>query len=372
MIAAILFAWLQYAADGLPHARAVVTGACPIATFDGRPVRMGRRAVPQNGFGDSVCDLTVPPGTRRIKVGSHRLPAPVREVHKVVVIGDTGCRILPPKLQACNDPAQWPFPAVARSIVREHPDVVVDVGDYYYREAACPATFSGCAGSPSGDNAASWYADWLTPASAMFPTIPLVLARGNHEDCQRGGIGWMRYLDAFPMAGCRTVEAPFAVSLGGLRIAVFDSAYADDTAKDASLAEFERSFSAVRRLVSGRTWFVTHRPPYLNADESAAMGDALDAFSAVLAGHIHLFAVMNKPPHPPLVINGVGGDFLDTEAAGELRMLLGPDGRSVKVSFGFVVYTRSPLGWDISLRDPAGAELAHCVLTEGRPGSVRC
>jgi hypothetical protein len=117
---------------------------------------------------------------------------------------------------------------------------------------------------------------------------------------------------------------------------------------------------------------LTHRPPYLNADESAAMGANLDPFAAVIVGHIHLFAVMNDAPHPPMVINGIGGDTLDTDAAQKLKTSLGPDGPSVSANFGFAVYTRTPNGWAISLRNPDGSERKRCTLTEGSPGTVRC
>jgi hypothetical protein len=372
IVAAILFAWLQYAGDG-PHARAVVTGACPTATFDGRPAKMTQRAQENPNFTDTVCDVRVPSAAKAVKLGVRTVPAPAHTLRTVVVFGDTGCRILGPAIQACNDPVQWPFPVVARSIEKVHPDLIVHVGDYYYRETPCPPTASGCAGSPSGDKGSSWYADWFQPGMPLFSAAPLVLARGNHEDCVRGGLGWTRYLDANAAGPCRNIYDPFVASFTGLRIVVLDSAIAnDDRVVPANTAPLKANFDAARALVSGPTWLLTHRPPYLNADENATMGTDVDAFSAVLVGHIHLFAVMNNRPHPPLVINGIGGDTLDPVNGAKLRSSLGPDGQSVSVNFGFAVYTRTAVGWDISLRNPDGVERARCVLTEGKPGTVRC
>lgn len=373
IIAAILFTWLQYASDGLPHARAVVTGACPTAILDGRGARMTQRASERTGFADTVCDVAVPVGTKNVKLGARSLPAPAHQLHTVVVFGDSGCRVLGTALQACNDPVRWPFPVVARSIAKLHPDLVVDVGDYYYRETPCLPFFAGCAGTPSGDNAASWYADWFAPGAPMFAAAPMVLARGNHEDCRRGGLGWTRYLNAFAAGPCQDIYPPFASSFGGLRIVVFDSAAAnDEKVSPATTPVFRRNFEAARALVSGQTWFLTHRPPYLNANESAAMGNALDPFSAVVVGHVHLFAVMNAPPHPPMVINGIGGDTLDNSAGTSLRAALGADAKSISVNFGFDVYTRTATGWSISVRNPDGSVRARCALTEGKPGTVRC
>ncbi|HXP91944.1 MAG TPA: metallophosphoesterase [Candidatus Binatia bacterium] len=372
IVAAILFAWLQYVGGG-PHARAIVTGACPIATFDGRPARMTQRAAEGAGFGDTVCDVRVPAQSKSVKLGVRPVPAPAHALRTIVVFGDTGCRILGPAVQACNDPVQWPFPVVAQSIAKVHPDLIVHVGDYFYRETPCPPLVGGCAGSPSGDKAASWYADWFTPGTPLFSVAPLVLARGNHEDCTRGSLGWTRYLEPSTAGRCQPMDAPFVAAFKGLRIVVFDSAIAnDDRTIAANAAPLKQNFDAARALVSGPTWFVTHRPPYLNADENAAMGNDLDAFSAVIVGHIHLFAVMNNAPHAPMVINGIGGDNLDAASGAKLRSSLGPDGQSVSVNFGFAVYTRTAAGWDISLRNPNGAERARCVLTEGKPGTVRC
>ncbi len=91
------------------------------------------------------------------------LPVPAADPSRVLVLGDTGCRIKGTTTQACNDPAQWPFPALAEAAARLKPDLVIHVGDYLYRENACPVTDAGCAGTPFGDNWPTWAADFFTP-----------------------------------------------------------------------------------------------------------------------------------------------------------------------------------------------------------------
>jgi hypothetical protein len=117
---------------------------------------------------------------------------------------------------------------------------------------------------------------------------------------------------------------------------------------------------------------VTHRPPYTNATERAAMGN-LRPFSAVIAGHIHLFAALEIAGQPPLVINGEGGDLLDIAAALGLPTMLGdlrPTGTPfVSPAFGFGVYTRTSNGWSISLRDVQGVERKRCALADAE---LRC
>jgi len=378
LLAAILSAWLQYAADGKPHARAVVSdAACPSASADGRELAMQRRAGRTDGFADTVCDAAVPAAAKRVRVGERELPAPARDPKRIVVLGDTGCRLHGPlQSQACDDPAAWPFPVIARAIAAAHPDLVVHVGDYLYRESACPPLVK-CGGSPHGDDAPAWFADFLTPAAPLFASAPLVLARGNHEECDRNGTGWFRYFDPHPATACANETAPYAADLGDLRLVVFDSAVAEDRVPVAGHdAVYRPQFARVRELAQGAraAWFVTHRPPYVNEDERVAMDGALDGFGAVLAGHLHFFAALNvAPPLPPLLINGEGGTALGPNLAPVMRFATG----DVKVvgdvfgsaRFGFAVYTREGAGWAISLRDADGKERTRCTLVER---TVRC
>jgi predicted phosphodiesterase len=365
--AAILSAWLQYAADGAPHVRAVVADAgCPSVTVDGRTVTMSERAGRTPQFGDVVCDAAVPADAKQVRVGDRALPAPVHDPRTIVVLGDTGCRISGVRAQACDDPAGWPFPRIARAIAAAHPDLVIHVGDYLYRESPCPQ-LARCAGSPHGDDAPAWYADFLTPAAPIFAAAPVLLMRGNHEECKRNGTGWFRYLEPHPSTACAAAMDPYAVDLGDLRLVAFDSAIAEDMATDPALTPvYRRQFAAVRELAHGQSWFVTHRPPYTNDDERSAMGDALAPFDAVLSGHIHFFAAMNVATLPPLVVNGEGGTALDPNYAAFLGYAVGDlrvEGKVFGVAQnGFGVYTRTSAGWSISLRDPDGAERAHCTL----------
>ena len=367
IVAAVLSAWLQYAADGKPHARAVVSdAACPAVAADGHSIPMAERARRAAQFADIVCDAAVPAGAKHVRVADRELPAPAHDPRTIVVLGDTGCRLSTFSAQSCDDPAAWPFPQIARAIAAVHPDLIVHVGDYLYRERPCPL-LARCADSPYGDDAPAWFADFLTPAAPLFASAPLVLVRGNHEECDRNGAGWFRYLDAHATTACTAATEPYAAELGDLRIVVFDSAVAEDRKTDPALTPvYKKQFATVRELAKGPSWFVTHRPPYTNEDERTAMGDALAPFDAVLAGHLHFFAAMNVDTLPPLLINGEGGTKLDPNyapflgfAVGDLRVQGTVFGSA---HFGFGVYTRTAGGWMISLRDPDGTERARCTL----------
>ena len=374
ILAAVLSAWLQYGADGAPHARAVVSdAACPAVTADGRSEAMSRRAARTAQFDDVVCDAAVPASAKHVRVADRALPPPVHDPRTIAVIGDTGCRISALVAQSCNDPNAWPFPQIARAIAAAHPDLVIHVGDYLYREHGCPP-LARCADSPHGDDAPAWYADFLTPAAPIFAAAPVMLLRGNHEECDRNGPGWFRYLDPHAPGACIEDTEPYAVDLGDLRLVGFDSAIAEDAKVDAAREPiYRRQFAQSRTFAKGTAWFVTHRPPYLNDDERTSMDDALAPFDAVLAGHIHFFAAMNVATLPPLLINGEGGTNLDPNYAAFLGLAAG--GLHVEGTIfgsshhGFALYARTPDGWTISLRDPDGSERAHCTLARR---SVAC
>ena len=99
-----------------------------------------------------TCEAALPAGTTSASVLGRTLPLPKAEPRRIVVIGDTGCRLQKSSnsYQACNDIAQYPFATIAAQAAAWKPDLVIHVGDYHYRENACPEGNAGCAGSPWG------------------------------------------------------------------------------------------------------------------------------------------------------------------------------------------------------------------------------
>ena len=59
---------------------------------------------------------------------------------RIAVLGDTGCRITYYADQGCHDQKTWPFATVARSVADKQPDLILHLGDYYYREVPCLAS----------------------------------------------------------------------------------------------------------------------------------------------------------------------------------------------------------------------------------------
>ena len=87
---------------------------------------------------------------RDVRLGTRALPAPRAAARRIIVLGDTACRIKGDASQACSDPNGWLFAQVAATAAAMKPDLVMHVGDYHYRESPCPAGNAGCAGSPWG------------------------------------------------------------------------------------------------------------------------------------------------------------------------------------------------------------------------------
>ncbi|HUO92823.1 MAG TPA: metallophosphoesterase, partial [Rhizomicrobium sp.] len=261
----VLSRWVQMAPGGVSEARAVVRGdTCPAAVIDGVSVPMQTRASPNDAFPVRLCAVTLAPTVRQVSVGGAKLLAPKPEPARILVLGDTGCRIKGSTVQACNDPAKWPFPQVAAQAAKLRPDLVIHVGDYLYRESKCPAGDARCAGSPSGDNWTTWDADFFTPARPLLEAAPWVIVRGNHEECARAGTGFLRLLGPLPVvegAPCVEHVTPYAVSLGKVTLIVTDNANAVDIMPSDALVEtYRQDFRAIGKLASGETWVAGHHP----------------------------------------------------------------------------------------------------------------
>jgi Calcineurin-like phosphoesterase len=395
-------AWLQFTSSDSFDVRAITRGDCPVVSFNGAPpVAMRVRASSDANF-PSVCSLAVPPSTKSVRLdfsGGARLdlPPPVAEPQRILVLGDTGCRIKGSVAQACSDPVAWPFAGLAGAAANLKPDLVIHLGDYLYRESPCPLGNTGCSGSPFGDNWPSWNADFFSPARPLLRSAPWLFIRGNHEDCARSGGGFLRLLGSFdfdPEIPCQVHLAPFAVNAGAQSIMVMDNASASDTSVDeASVALYRADFAALEAMARAqpgqKMWLAAHRPIWAaisgplgipiggNATLIAASGD-LSAFrnlTLMLSGHIHTFEAINyRAKLPPQIVAGHGGDYLDVTPA-DLRGAIFQGNARVRVKdglsiggFGFLMLSKDVGGtsWSIQLYDSSGTPERECRFADGR------
>ena len=378
-----LYTFVVLSEEGVPIARAITSAtACPTLEQDGVARAMIVRALPgtmplrptfsapadskPSAFPVLTCELTIPLGVTRATIDGRALPLPRTAAQRIVVIGDTGCRIkIADKLfQACNDPADWPFAAVANAAAGSAPDFVIHVGDYHYRENACPVDNAGCAGSVWGYGWDAWETDFFAPAAPLLAAAPWIVVRGNHESCARAGQGWWRFLDPRPLAprqDCNDpaddaigdFSEPYAVPLGAVsdtQFIVFDSSRVGvvplqpGSAMYANYrAQFERAFALRARRPN--TFFMNHHPilafapnpskPASPHPGNAGLQSVLQTLEpvalfppdvkALIAGHVHLFEVVSfSSPHPAQFVSGTGGDWVDTPLPLPLAANLAP------------------------------------------------
>ena len=193
-----------------------------------------------------TCEVALPANTRSASINGQPLKVLTGSatVNRVVVVGDTGCRVKGPtafvqavdgttsggdRLQDCSSEAAWPYAKLSRVAASFNPDLIVHNGDMHYREGfpeGVEKAFGGAANAVNGgtqqDNAAikarfaaagisdsvsygwrAWEEDFFKAAGPLLGAAPWAMTRGNHELCDRAAQGWFRFLDTrnFPKAG---------------------------------------------------------------------------------------------------------------------------------------------------------------------------
>jgi|HubBroStandDraft_6_1064221.scaffolds.fasta_scaffold94758_2 hypothetical protein len=381
--------WVELGDGGRAIARVVVARieSCPAIQVDGFSRAMtARQPVPQGFL--PACEFALPAGTKSASVNGQALPVPQPDPSHIVVLGDTGCRIKGARLQACNDPALWPFERVAGTAASEHPNLVIHVGDYLYREEPCPESASAqCGGTPSGDNWDAWNADFFKAAGKLLSTAPWVFSRGNHENCQRAWRGWFYYLDPHDWTNsCQETPPPYTVRLGKFQLIAFDSS----AVSEAQVQPEQRNAYAAQlaALHPVNAWLVDHHPFFgirpgddkgaPPVVQTATLQEAWDRASPkgidiILSGHTHLFEALSYGAARPIqIVAGDGG----TSLAGEIpEKVTGLDVHGVLVAenknhaeFGYVLFAKSGAGWNLALKTPEKRSIAECHI-KGREAS---
>jgi hypothetical protein len=380
-------AWVELTGSGAEARATTDSGVCPTASLDGKALLMAVRTPGSADF-PMVCSVDVPAGTQSLRVEGRTLPLP-KPATRIVVLGDSGCHIKDLAAQACNDSRAWPLATVARLAAAQRPDLVIHVGDYYYRETPCLAA-PVCGGSPYGDRWDTWAAELFDPAAPLIQAAPWIFARGNHELCSRGGRGWFVLLDAGPVPeGCPIGDvAPFTVKTGDLALHVIDSSAASDRGHSRKatadmVSQLDRLGAA---LDLGQGWIVTHRPiwglvpvarlgpadPFevgLNfTEQDAVRGRSLKGVQMIVSGHVHHFQSLDfGPARPAQLVVGTGGDSGikadKPQVYGGRRELDGMDAETFTFSrFGYYLLLKDGQDWTGEFHDQDDVVRALCRL----------
>jgi hypothetical protein len=403
-------AWTQFGFGDQPMliARALVGkgGDCPTIEIGGQRGTMQLRDDPRSAMFGKLCESKRPLGDAldvRIRQGGTVLldQHVTRQPASVLMFGDTGCRVTSFFDQVCGDEQKWPFGRIAAAAARQPADLIVHLGDYLYREAACKGSSVPCIPGPYGDVEAAWRADFFTPARDLLAKAPWIFVRGNHEDCLRSGFGWHYYFSE-GAAGCELVHPPAHIAFKGWSLVVFDSAHTDDKyAADAvnrGWLDLAAKLKA-RPPTGGPVLLATHEPGYFvcideNTGKSVpcrpdsvaalggvrAVGDAVrrtGARTILLSGHIHSFHVLDTQDMTQVIV-GTGGarpdkvaKELEPPAIGDFefedRRLELTDGRWRVAPKGPTV-TGKVQGWGASASPPSRRRRWNWSCTTPRAG----
>lgn len=412
-------------------ARVITPAAsCPAITVDGVVRQMTLRAaaevVPARDAGkkDSKpaifplrsCDAPLPRGTVSATVGKFRFPIMPAEPKRIVILGDTGCRMKQAEneFQPCNDAGAWPFAAIIQSALVQKPDLVIHVGDFHYRESPCPPGNAGCAGSPWGFGMDAWDADFFTPAAPLLKAAPWVFVRGNHESCARAGQGWFRFLDNAPFSAARSCDKPEndgdadyspPTSLpiaADTQLIMFDSARAGLKGygpNDAAYKKYLPQLQQVDRLAAQKphSFFIAHHPVLAYAPNptggptypgNRGLQSVMEVLhpqrlfpagvDLALHGHVHLFEALSfASDHPATVVIGHSGSGADVELpASRIQGLMPAPGAVVadfasRASYGFARLERAGKDWQLTDFDVQGRKVFECRLKDGKSRCLR-
>jgi hypothetical protein len=373
---ALLYWWTQAGAQGEWLFRTVYNGgkSCPA------PAAV--RAMPSDSFPVLVCQQTL--GSQPVQLPGMPRPAaaPPARVQRMVAIGDTGCRA---SEQDCANPADWPFASVAYYAMQADGDLTVHVGDYIYRE-----TLRDCGQvlQPCGDNWKAWRADWFAPVGELLASAPWVFARGNHEDCVRGGTGWFLFFDPRDVppnpAQCVDTTDPYAVRVPGVgTLLIMDTACAPSYSTDCwaaggqndttrAIPAYAAQMARLPGLITAGepAWLVTHVPTWArdfpNQLDSAgsyilqaavrrtfANGELPPAVTLSVTGHVHAWEALDfASPRAPTLIVGDGGT---SESVGLPPALGSPaggvavEGYWAGLAFGYTTLQATGSGWSVQL-----------------------
>ncbi|MES1173067.1 MAG: metallophosphoesterase [Myxococcales bacterium] len=420
------YSWVVLGSGGTAIARVITPEAtCPTITVDGVTKAMSVRVpagtnavrtssatpVKPSAFPVTTCEFTLSSSTARASVLGHDLALPKANPQKIVIIGDTGCRLKTGNpWQACSDSTQWPFQKIADAAAAIHPDLVLHVGDYHYRENACPDNVTGCQGSPWSYGFDAWEADLFRPAASLLQAAPWVMVRGNHEECLRAGQGWYRFLDTNPYSedhSCNLAandananyNDPYAVPVGSdTQFIVFDTARAGAVplnpanATDAPIfATYQAELQKAAALASNPnvfSIFTNHHPilayaPIAGGTPAPGIQSLLSVMSATypvdyfppniglaIHGHVHDFQGVNfSSKHPPAFVAGMGGDNLDAALPDPFPFSVSPAPGAIPDmiahdnAFGFMTMEREGGAWKYKAYKLDGTVLTTCSIS---------
>lgn len=341
-------------------------GKCPAVQFAKAPGEVEVLATQETKFDTAtVCEANLPEGTKTVIVGERRISIP-ESPKRIIIFGDTGCRLKGNYFQDCNNPQEWPFARIVKAIDKENADLIVHVGDYHYRETCNDPVKCAPFKDTLGYGYRAWEADFIAPAASLLQAKPFVFVRGNHEDCQRAHEGFSKLLTPLGENSCPQFQETRYTSFGNVLMVNFDNATLSDQKQDPKSPEMAVWRAHYRKMVNminsrseSEVWLLVHRPIWglapnwngpaavlpvnLNMQTLTKEMPLPKKVKFVFAGHIHNTQIAvgnNRPVH---IVMGEGGTALDHYDAATRRLI--PAGFTVLPSnHGYMVLEKDSGG----------------------------
>lgn len=353
------YSWIALGKNDTQIAHAIVeSSTCPHVKVDGVLYDMISRSkdIKVEAFDQiTSCEFVLPKNSKDVQIDGVTLTKVSNKRKKIAIVGDTGCRVGKTRVQNCNNidgyGEPWPFEKIAENIAKHDPDLIIHLGDYFYRDVKCPVGNKGCEG-PVGDQWPTWEIEFFKPARSLLSVAPWVFIRGNHESCDKSYKGWFYLLSdvdhldqPWKDGKCVVQTSPYQISTDYLNMLVMDTSTMpkdlerEDPTPDV-LSRYVHQFNMINGMAqnSNNNWLLVHHPIYgiviLGEEEKhlrsityplqLAIKQSVEKIlhtniKRVISGHLHLFELLEfSDGRPKQIILGSGGTKIDPQITDEL------------------------------------------------------
>jgi hypothetical protein len=231
-----------------------------------------------------------------------------------------------------------------------------------------------------------WELDFFQPMQKLLDKAPIIIVRGNHEDCNRAYLGYKLLLASYEWEkGCVDYEPAQIIVLGDTALVNFDSSSISEIPFISDEALWIKRFNDINekivKLKVKNIWMITHKPIYGIIPFRAALvpGNVnlrnyfeksllRDKVSVIFGGHIHTSMVVQSMKHGKQIVLGSSGTFLDDFQIKITKPLLSlfsyKSAKLVNSGFGYAVLKKiNDHSWLLIFKDSDGKEAFREMLS---------
>jgi hypothetical protein len=327
-------------------------------------------------------DLDITEKKLSISETNKKFPA-LNSPNTIVILGDTGCRIKEGKFgseyQDCNDTNAWPLVKILEAADKENPDLIIHLGDYHYREECKVGAACSKMTPVVGYGWKPWELDFFLPMQKLLKKTPIIITRGNHEECSRAYLGYKTLLASYTWEKeCIDYEAPQIIVLVNTAIINFDSSSISDIpfGKDEAIwvKRFNDIYEKVAKLKVKNVWLITHKPLYgivpfrftfapinMNLRNFFEKSLLKDKVTEIFSGHIHTSMIVKTKKYATQIVLGNSGTSLTDFKAPITKSYLSSMGYEnatlTDTGFGYAILKKNAdESWTIIFKDSNGKE----------------